>query len=262
MRAHGEPEQHLRHAAAPLSERSAADMTLPITPPFAGLVWGINRSGLLADRPAPYQAGTTYAAIDNGNLYRDNGSSWDLVNRGEPWPGSPGDSSQWTAINQGTATFVHDRDNIVMTAPASASTSNVRAYVRTAPAVPYTLTVRFDLITAPVANYWEQGIVLRNSSSGALVTFTLRYGDGPKVNVAKYNSPTSYNSAYATPAVTVFPNWLRIRDNGTTRFFEYSTNGLDWTLVTSHARTDFTTPDQYGLAVPRQDVGSRRVGLM
>lgn len=206
-------------------------------------------SGFFSTRPSPGTNGRLFFAIDNGKTYRDNVTSWDCIASGDPWPGSPGDQSLWTAVNLGTATAAHDRDTVVLTAPANASTSNVRQYVRALPASSgYTVTVRLDLSAGPNGNYWDAGLALRNSTSGALILFALRYGDGLKVNVSKYNSATSYNSAYATPSVSTFPTWLRIRDNGTSRFFEYSYNGWDWTLVTSHPRSDFTIPNQVGIA--------------
>ena len=45
------------------------------------------------------------------------------------------------------------------------------------------------------------------------------------------------------------PNWLRIRDDGTNRYFDYSYNGVDWTPFSSSGRTDFlgTAPNQIGI---------------
>lgn len=218
----------------------------------ANAVNGLNLQGLFGSRPTASFPGRLYLAIDNGMTYRDNGTGWDLVTAADPWPGTPGDSSLWTAVNLGTATFTHDRDTILVTAPTNGSTNSVRLYVKPlSPTSNYTITARIDTVTAPSADFWEMGLVLRNSSSGALVTHVLRWGSGAKINVVKYNSATSANSNYVTPitlANNIYPSYLRIRDNGTNRFFDYSFNGFDWINATSHARTDFITPDQYGIA--------------
>ena len=42
------------------------------------------------------------------------------------------------------------------------------------------------------------------------------------------------------------PQWFRIRDDNTNRYYETSLNGLDWATLSSEARTTFLTADQIG----------------
>jgi hypothetical protein len=39
---------------------------------------------------------------------------------------------------------------------------------------------------------------------------------------------------------------MRIRDDNTNRYYEYSYNGVDWVALYSATRTDFLIPDQIG----------------
>jgi hypothetical protein len=112
---------------------------------------------------------------------------------------------------------------------------------------------------------WESGIWLRNSTAGSLIHFglTMAAGNALSLQSYKFSSATVLNSNYATAipgAALLEPvNWLRYRDDGTNRYFEYSYNGIDWITYFSVGRTDFTTPDQIGWGLDNQGSGQTQV---
>lgn len=214
----------------------------------------LNRSGGYSSRPPASFPGRVYYCTDTDATYRDTGSAWERVRFGiggtaaHPAPSTSG----WTALNLGSATIVDDKDSRLLTAPSSA-TVNIRAEYQTlSPTSNYTVTAYVNSVSAN-ANEWASGLMLRNSGSGALIVFGPGWhstdGAGRLMGVKKYSSATAHNSNgafYSTASVGGSPNWLRIRDDGTNRYYEYSFNASDWFPHQSVIRTDFITPDQIG----------------
>lgn len=204
-----------------------------------------------ANRPAAAASnnGALYFCTDNGVLYRSNGSAWSAVSIGVANGIAEPPTSGWTAVNAGSATSAADLGGRLMTIP-SASGINWRLETRTlSPTSNYRFTVRLDAAFTP-AGTARAGIALRNSSSGSFVVCGL-YWDGTghlQLYANKFNSATAFNSNYGgiTYADMLYgiPSWLRIRDDGTNRYFEYSYNGIDWINLYTSTRTDFITPDQ------------------
>ena len=155
-------------------------------------------------------------------------------------------------------TAVEDRGTQLMTVAARSGTGNWALRVRTlSPASNYTAEFRLDYtppITSTTGSFYGFGVVLRESSSGKIITFAV--GDNSSGNslialsVTSWNGPTGGSTTIYTDEepVAYFPNWWRIRDDGTNRYFEYSMNKLEWITPLSHGRTTFLTPDQIGLA--------------
>lgn len=170
-----------------------------------------------------------------------------------PWFTNPSmtfpPTTSWSALNSGTVTV--DVNGRLITL-AGTSGDNWKGEIRTlTPASNYTALFYFDW-ASPTNNFIESGIVLRNSGSGSLITFGAwesSANGGLALATLLWNSPTSYNSTGIMLQVyylSGMPNWLRIRDDATTRFYEYSNNGIDWIVHSSTTRTTFITPDQIG----------------
>ena len=214
-------------------------------------------AGLYSALPAAGNVGALYFATDNGWLLRDNGTSWDAYVDGQPI--TPPPTTGWTDVNLGTDTVVADLGAQLMTVAARSGLGNWALRVRTlSPASNYTAEFRLDYtppISSTQGSFYGFGVVLRESSSGKIVTFAV--GDNSSGNslialsVTSWNGPTGSSSSIYTDEepVAYFPNWWRIRDDGTNRYFEYSLNRLEWITALSHGRTTFITPDQIGFAV-------------
>ncbi|RFZ11176.1 hypothetical protein DSM43518_02016 [Mycobacterium marinum] len=213
-----------------------------------------------ASLPAAGNAGRTYWCEDVGLTLLDDGTDWRRV-----WGGPLGyftapPSSGWSAVNAGSTTWAANKDAMLFTAPSD-GTGSYHLQVRTlTPSSNYTARFNVELTAMDAASTdaWVMGIVLRESSSGKFLTLELivsssAFGSGAVLRAAKWNGTSSFSAAYKSRYVQFLsggiPNWLQFRDNGTTRYFEYSHNGVDWVTLHPVGRTDFCTPDQIGVGV-------------
>lgn len=162
-----------------------------------------------------------------------------------PFAAPPG--SGWSSINLGGDTAAADDDDQLLTLASNASMS-WRLRVRTlTPSSNYTATFWLSPTFLP-GGVHRSGIVLRNSTSGLFTALTTGYDSslGYFMGASTWSSPTNAVSNYRVSAYPRTPNWLRFRDNGTTRYYEFSHDGLDWVTFHSVARTNYVTPDQIG----------------
>lgn len=163
--------------------------------------------------------------------------TWDLLNIASDDDGA-------LAVEDGT---------VLLTAP-SVGSANVRAAYKTLDADSnYIVEAHIDA-AAFNSGTVRAGLMLRQSSTGELIIFGPLLSSGAQLAATKYDSPTAFNAHYANTAATNLlygmPNWLRIRDDDTYRYFEYSYNRVVWTQFhTPVARDDFLTADQVGVAV-------------
>jgi len=203
-----------------------------------------------------------YVSNDVGLIQRDNGTVWERVWGGPlGWMTAP-PSSGWSWVNQGGASVAADADAILLTAPSS--TRNWRLRTRTlSPSSNYTATAFVEAAGTSGVTAWWTGIVLRNSSSGSFIHFGPQNNatTGATLGVTRWTNTTTFRANSAVPAVYALPggcmpNWLRIRDDGSNRYFEFSHNGVDWNLAFSEGRTAFITPDQFCLGANNEATGA------
>ena len=164
--------------------------------------------------------------------------------------------SQFSWVNQGSATIATTRGGLLLSAPSNGTAYGFRARVKSAPATPYTITACF-LAALGSGGLCFAGLVFRQSSDGKLVAFESGVGnDGSSfVNVRKMTNPTTYSADYvqrnnANRIGAPGPIWMRIADDGTNRNISFSHDGEDFgEAVHSVGRTDFLTADQVGFYV-------------
>jgi hypothetical protein len=177
---------------------------------------------------------------------------------GSSAPLVPPPISGWTPWNSGSASQ-SGYDRVLAVAAAGASDNWKGEYRTLSPASSYTAAFYIDF-EMPVSTNNYAAIILRNSGSGSFVTFGPYFANSTwNLLSYRWTSVTSSNTQYAIVPVAQLtigiPNWLRFRDDGTTRFFEYSYNGVDWLPHTSIGRTDFIIPDQIGWAIDANGTG-------
>lgn len=219
-----------------------------------------------ASLPAAGNAGRTYWCEDVGLTLLDDGTDWRRV-----WGGPLGyftepPSTGWSAVNAGSTTFAANKDALLFTAPSD-GTGSYHLQVRTlTPSSNYTARFNIELTAMDSASTdaWAMGIVLRESSSGKFLTLELvvsssAFGSGALLRAGKWTNTSTFSAAYKSRYVQFLsggiPNWLQFRDNGTTRYFEYSHNGVDYVPFHPVGRTDFCTPDQIGVGVFNANTG-------
>lgn len=224
------------------------------TLPFLGGGIIVGR-GTFASRPASgTNVGDIYYCTDIGNEYRWNGTSWDVARGGPLTAFTPPPSSGWTTLTTAPTAALDSHVLSVSTASGDNWKGEYRALT---PANTYTATFYFDWSFPPVS-FIRAGAFLRNSTSGALITFGAAHDSssgGFNLWSVKWTNATTFSAQYTLSAGAnligaAIPNWLRIRDDNTNRFYEYSFNGVDWIQHgASTTRTDFLTADQIGWGV-------------
>lgn len=169
-------------------------------------------------------------------------------------------TSDFSWVNQGTATVTDQNGTIIIDAPA-ASGENCRVQVRTAPATTYSVIAAFQHCglgeTSSAQNF---GLCLRQSTSGKF--YGLAYGaNGSGANafasaVYKFTNATTFstNLLARTSNLHRMPYlWMKMTDDGTNLLFSMSSDGVNWIQIASEARGSFMTlnggvtgPDQVG----------------
>lgn len=196
-----------------------------------------------ASPPGSPVAGDLWLPSDGVHILVYSGSVW--VPRGIAEPMTlPTIGSAW--VNQGGATCAVVGGAVVLYAPAS-TTQNMRIRTFTAPSLPYTFTVKMRVTGKPATDYFDGGIGWRESGTGEVVGIGVGYAGGQRFAIAKFDSPTVYNSDYVnfSGALLYEPTWLRIREDASNREVYTSQDGFNWEKVHTIGRTDFLTADQY-----------------
>jgi hypothetical protein len=197
----------------------------PASYPFSGL-------------PTAGTKGRFYLPNDVGLALRDNGTAWERFMAGPVGFHTAPPTSGWSWVNQGGATIATDLGAEFLTAPTSTRNWRLRARTLT-PSSNYTATAYIEAVgVSPTSsNRWYTGIGLRNATSGSFITFGpslyAAASIGAQLTIYRWTNATtfsasSFEQATSTLAGAGVLNWLRIRDDGTNRYFEYSPNGTDW----------------------------------
>lgn len=203
-------------------------------------------SGVYASLPSPGTSGRLYLPTDGPYLLRDNGSAWDAF--GPVQKLYVPDSSLFSWINQGGASVSTTGGPIVLNVPASGAKNN-RVRVKSAPATPYTITARIQGVAFP-SDYWNFGLLFRESGSGKLHTYQIGHISNVTMNSSKFTDPSTFSAFYLSASVVSLPmgvpEWLRIADDGTSRICSFSYDGVNFHPFHTVGRTDFLTADQVG----------------
>ena len=199
--------------------------------------------GGYASRPSSPRSGTMYTATDLLNakwLY--NGSSWDLISPVIIPNAKKVDFSGWTAMNQGTSTFVDKNGILHVTMQIS---NDFRGFYKTKPTSPFKMTVviyphKFGDI------FIATGIGVRENSSGKMRLMYYMSGQPGSFRYDYWNSASSYNSTIlsAIPTSTSMPIWLRYEDDNTNWVISASRDGKAFGIIYQETRNTVFTADQ------------------
>jgi hypothetical protein len=120
---------------------------------------------------------------------------------------------------------------------------------RAAPSTPYTITAAFlfhgRISENPmVALCWTDGTQVETVGFRPNASI-------PEAIWRKYTSATVFSANRNNYTVMLFGPcvWLRIVDDGTSRYGYVSSTGRQWTLITNTTRTDFLTPTTVGFCI-------------
>ena len=241
---------------------SAVTLTLPSSPPSgswyvavqnvgAGLLT-ISRNGLNIDGAATDLSISTNQGVliftDGSNYFTERGASSGGGGSSSPYLAptlyDPTGIS-WSWVNQGTAAVTNASSGIFMTIPQGGG-FNLRIRIKTLPTPPYIVEAIFipHFVGTIPSTGQEGGMILRNSTSGKLVTLNAQLDE---VSSSNWDSPTAFNSGnYGEQCLVPRMFQLKISDdNAGTKLMAMSTDLVNYSIRINWS-TAFITPDQIG----------------
>jgi hypothetical protein len=160
-------------------------------------------------------------------------------------------ASDFTWVNQGTATVADDDwGGITMTIPQT-SADSMRILKVSAPSEPWTVTAHglfgpgYQTGTAANSSYF--GLCARESDTGKLHLIEARLDD--YFRVRRYTNETTYSSEDALTYFFGVRTWLQIENNATNLKFRCSADGINFYEMYSVAKGTWLTsngPDEIG----------------
>jgi hypothetical protein len=169
-------------------------------------------------------------------------------------------AAAFTQRNFGTTTLVdHTNGPATLIIPAQ-NADQIRGIEQVVPqSGPYTITVKLASSTFN-SNYWQAGIYLVDSN-GLLTTFQTEQASN-FLNVSHWNSVSSWNKDVKFVQLTQKTStWLRINNDGTNLNFYVSSDGADWTLFYSEAKTSFLGSTIVGAGVYGDNDDTANLGM-
>ena len=174
--------------------------------------------------------------------------------------------SNWTWVNQGSATATDQTDTIFFQDQLTGtSTISWRMLARAIASAPYTYTV--GIIPQPcITNYMSIGIGLRDSASGKIVVMVREHNSNPVLGIAKYTDANTFSAWYSGSPYNFGDGggiiWFQVSDNSTNRIWRVSLDGVNFMDVLSTTNTDFCTPNQIVLVTESRNGAMKAGGLI
>lgn len=190
-------------------------------------------------------SGDIYLCSDAPMLFRNNGSSWDAYGPIQKFTVPV--LTDFTAALTVTATVTDTGAGIKV----SGSNNSQAQYYKAGTISNPTITIFIQAAMTSEANC-AYGLLLRESSSGKWLDFFMSVSSNAAIwTVNKINADGSFNGnefgGLATPMNLINGLWMRMRDDGTNRNYEWSCDGQVWQrAATAIGRTSFITVNQGG----------------
>ena len=209
-------------------------------------------SGTYSTIPTAGTAGRIFLPTDGMHAYQDNGTSW--VAWGPLFPLSPPVNSQFSDLNSPAVSTSGNGLNISVTSVQG----DIRGRQKAVPGSSYTVTT-FVVPCFINESFHFGGMHVYDSVSQKLIQFGVRSGSGQTVGliddiqlaVIQWTSVTAFSALPIAATIMDQNVFLRIVDNGTTRFYEFSYDGVNFVTLRSEANTTFlgVVPTHIGMSV-------------
>lgn len=204
------------------------------------------------------RAGDSFICTDAPYEFSHNGSIWVPRIPGQG-PVTIPDTSLFSWDNQGSVVsessthgFIH-----LVANNGDGATSVIRGRVATLSSTTFTYTVLMAPFMTGV-NYNSCGIYLDDGTKKFY--FCVRFETVAGFSGLTYNPYNTYNGANRWDVNTWVdfckPVWMRIQQDGTNRFFQYSSTGFTWYTLATHGQTTFLTPSKVGYGARPQHASS------
>lgn len=218
---------------------------------------GISSSlyGTYANRPASAPAGSIYTSSDGHVQFVYTGSTWAPVLNGTIGTQPPAAASFSTHINWGGGTSLTDSEGtLFFTDQTSGGNENDHSAVLNTAGSTYTVIAGFKPLLTLAANSGA-GIVLTDGTK--LIKFWVAYvqtsnGQPITIQIVTLSNSTTFVANLVTTGIPLGTNstiWFKIVNNATNRLYSYSTDGINWNQIFSHASGTFLTETQYGMVI-------------
>jgi len=145
--------------------------------------------------------------------------------------------SNW--LNQGSSTVADSAVGISINAPSSGTSPNISGRYVAVPTTPYTIKALIAA-TRNSSNFSGVGIGWYDGTNKLhVVSYTTNNGGAARIEVNKWNSPTSWSANDFVSQSNSFsqPIWLQIKDDGTNVSFAFSQDGSNFLQVHSVAKS-------------------------
>lgn len=217
-----------------------------------------------ASLTAAAKAGRLKFPNDSFYILRDSGSA--LAPWGPIFPMTLPIDGDFAWVNQGGASVVATNGGIFLSIAAAGTDVNNRIRKKAAPSTPYVITAAFIPYIYPASGAngnGQCGLCFRESSSGKLSSIMI-LGNG-QLEVQKWNSPSSFSASYFQNSYSYLVSsgtlwWFQIADDGATRYYRVSNDGVNFRTIHSVGRTDFLTADEVGFCI-NVDASAKDTGM-
>jgi hypothetical protein len=164
---------------------------------------------------------------------------------------TPFSATGFAWVNQGGATETVTNGVARLVGPRTGS-QNLRERVKTQPSTPYTLTV-YAFTQMDNSTNHDAGIHFRESGTGKIAAIRVS-NQRFKVTTGTDAWAADQATSEVWAATGIAPIWLRLTHDGTDLTWQYSFDGIHYTILATRAKTaDFTTaPNQIGYVVNEQ----------
>lgn len=220
-------------------------------------------SGAYASKPTAGVAGRQYQTTDSYYRLYDNGSSWEHY--GPIYPLSPADDSNFSWVNQGSATITTTSGGLVLYAPSNGGSDNLRGRFATLPSPPYTVTIGFYPICAIQGGICFPAFVLRESATGKMTSILVgnaTVSDGStSIRTFNHSGTTNFGLRQNWDFIAISPIWLRLVNDNTNILYQVGATPYDFIQMDSQAKASpFTTAaDQYGFMLDPNNAEGKMV---
>jgi len=149
-------------------------------------------------------------------------------------------SSDFTWINQDTATVTDDTNGSLHVIVPETASADFTLLVRTMPAAPVTLTAHLVFGPGCVSTSTTEsamGIGFRDSASGRFQIGVVELND--VMTFKRYTDVSTFSAASATDNSTEILHeqvWMQVEDDNVNIYFRVSTDGFNWFLVGQDTR--------------------------
>lgn len=214
----------------------------------------LSKYAAYSTRPSTATQGDIFVCNDGPIKFYYNGSTW-IPTYDQTKPLVLPVLANLTVVVTATATFTDTGMGITATGAVN-TTGTYRT--ATGSGTPTTITLCCQGVLQD-GDYCGMGLVAFDNTGGAgqgkYYTYMFEHNNSSiHLSINKWNSAGSFNSQPSNQSVNnigalscINPVWLRVRDDGTTRYFEYSANGFVWQKQFSEAHSTWCNPNEGGI---------------